>query len=48
MQLVCRTCYMGRVREGEEEEDWPMGAVMLDIHASVALCFKQFDMEGRI
>ncbi len=20
MQLVCRTCYMGRVREGEEEE----------------------------
>ncbi len=32
----------------KRRKDWPMGAVMLDIHASVAICFKQFDMKGRI
>ncbi len=32
----------------KRRKDWPMGAVMLDIHASVALCFKQFDTKGRI
>lgn len=29
----------------KRRKDWPMGA---DIHTSVALCFKQFDMKGRI